>query len=39
LMDVCTLPSVLLVSVMNLYDRKSEHKCMQFSESVEYDFN
>jgi len=39
LMDVCTLPSVLLVSVMNLYDRKTENKCMQFSESAEDDFN
>jgi len=39
LTDVCTIPSVLLVPVMNLCDRKIENKCMEFNESVEYDFN
>ena len=38
-MDVCILPSALLLSVMNLYDRKTENKCMEFNESVEYDIN
>jgi len=37
-MDVCTLSSVFLVSVMKLCDRKTENKCMEFRETVEDDF-